>query len=65
MSVEPAYYNEEWQETKEYMEKHKINDVIQQLTMACLIEQPENPREFMIKRLENIRAARVIGAHLG
>ncbi|KAI8905631.1 hypothetical protein EDD86DRAFT_241515 [Gorgonomyces haynaldii] len=51
-------YNDEFNDSKEYLERFKIVDVIQQLTLSCLIEQPGNPREFMAKKLEAIRTSR-------
>ncbi|KAJ1345076.1 hypothetical protein BSLG_000591 [Batrachochytrium salamandrivorans] len=42
-----------------YLEKHHILDIVQQLTTELLVERPEHPQEFMVRRLEAMRVARV------
>lgn len=32
--------NDEVQDTKEYVEKHRIHDILQNLTASCVISQP-------------------------
>ena len=51
--------SEEFDDARNYLEKHKILDVIQQLTVQLLIEKPNDPKEFMVRKLENMRVARV------
>ncbi|KAH6567239.1 hypothetical protein BASA50_000522 [Batrachochytrium salamandrivorans] len=41
-----------------YLEKHHILDIVQQLTTELLVERPEHPQEFMVRRLEAMRVAR-------
>jgi hypothetical protein len=56
--------NDEVQETKEYVEKHRIMDIMQNLTTACILAQPgtasntAEPKAFMVKQLEMMRTAR-------
>lgn len=39
-STQKAMTNDEVAEVKEYVEKNKINEIMQQLTAACLAAQP-------------------------
>ncbi|EGF78746.1 hypothetical protein BATDEDRAFT_90541 [Batrachochytrium dendrobatidis JAM81] len=45
-------------EARQYLEKHRILEIVQQLTTSLLIEKPVNPQEFMIRKLEAMRVAR-------
>ncbi|XP_069852356.1 EF-hand calcium-binding domain-containing protein 10 isoform X1 [Dipodomys merriami] len=48
-------------QAKEYLEKHRILDVLNYLTSMLLFNKPENPREFLMSLLERIRIAKVTG----
>jgi hypothetical protein len=50
---------EELNESKAYLEKHKIIPILEQVTQALVYEKPANPTEFIIRKLEAIRSSRV------
>ncbi|KAL2920021.1 hypothetical protein HK105_200087 [Polyrhizophydium stewartii] len=50
--------SEQFEEARAYMERHRIHDAVLQLAAAVLIDRPQNPREFMVRRLEGMRVAR-------
>ncbi|KAM9216310.1 EF-hand calcium-binding domain-containing protein 10 [Dugong dugon] len=48
-------------EAKEYLEKHKIMELLNLLTSALLFCRPGKPREYLIATLERLRIAQVTG----
>ncbi|KAJ3165402.1 EF-hand calcium-binding domain-containing protein 10 [Geranomyces variabilis] len=48
-------------EASAYLQKNKVSHLIQQLLCATLYERPDDPREFMARKLEEIRNARARG----
>ncbi|XP_012860086.2 EF-hand calcium-binding domain-containing protein 10 [Echinops telfairi] len=48
-------------EAKEYLEKHKIMELLTLLTSTLLFFRPEKPREFLVTMLERMRLAKVTG----
>ncbi|KND00904.1 uncharacterized protein SPPG_04004 [Spizellomyces punctatus DAOM BR117] len=59
-----ASVSEHSREAAEYLNKNKVPQIIQQLICACLYEQPDDPREFMVRKLEEMRSARARGQSL-
>ncbi|XP_075389057.1 EF-hand calcium-binding domain-containing protein 10-like [Tenrec ecaudatus] len=57
--MEPGHHRE--REAKEYLEKHKIMELLTLLTSTLLFFRPEKPREFLIMMLERMRIAKVTG----
>ncbi|KAM4874354.1 EF-hand calcium-binding domain-containing protein 10 [Thomomys bottae] len=55
-----AISNRELQ-AKEYLEKHRIMDLLNYLTSMLLFNQPEKPREFLMTLLERMRIAKTTG----
>ncbi|XP_017361757.2 EF-hand calcium-binding domain-containing protein 10 isoform X1 [Cebus imitator] len=45
----------------EYLEKHRIKELVSYLTSALLFFRPEKPREYLISLLERLRIAKVTG----
>ncbi|KAJ1543555.1 EF-hand calcium-binding domain-containing protein 10, partial [Cladochytrium tenue] len=45
-------------EARAYLAKHRIEQVLQQLMAALLHQRPDDPRALMIKKLEEMRAAK-------
>ncbi|XP_053110590.1 EF-hand calcium-binding domain-containing protein 10 [Hemicordylus capensis] len=46
---------------REYLEQHKIPDLLHNLSALLLYHRPERPREFLIKILEKIQLAKLTG----
>lgn len=46
-------------ECEKYLTSHQISTVINQLATSVLFSKPDNPREFMIKKLEEMRGLKV------
>ncbi|KAI1882132.1 hypothetical protein AGOR_G00247530 [Albula goreensis] len=46
-------------EAANYLEKHKIPELMNNLTSMLCFHRPENPREFLITQLELMKAARL------
>ncbi|XP_012717903.2 EF-hand calcium-binding domain-containing protein 10 [Fundulus heteroclitus] len=45
----------------EYVEKHKIIELMDNMTSMLLFYRPENPREFLIEQLEQLKTSRESG----
>ncbi|XP_071398107.1 EF-hand calcium-binding domain-containing protein 10 [Centroberyx affinis] len=43
-------------EAADYLQKHKIIEVMEDLTSMLFFYRPENPREFLIEQLEQLKA---------
>uniref|UniRef100_A0A1A8JHJ7 EF-hand calcium binding domain 10 n=1 Tax=Nothobranchius kuhntae TaxID=321403 RepID=A0A1A8JHJ7_NOTKU len=39
----------------DYLEKHKILELVENLTSMLLFHKPENPREFLVEQLEQLK----------
>ncbi|OBS66309.1 hypothetical protein A6R68_05149 [Neotoma lepida] len=48
-------------QAKEYLEKHRIMDLLSQLTSFLLFVRPKKPREYLISLLERLRITKVTG----
>lgn len=46
-------------EAKVYLETHKINDLLTNLTAQLVYHKPEKPKEFIVEFLEKLRKAKV------
>ncbi|XP_034876278.1 EF-hand calcium-binding domain-containing protein 10 [Mirounga angustirostris] len=46
---------------KNYLEKHRIMELLNYLTSALLFFRPEKPREYLISILERLRIAKITG----
>ncbi|XP_048195780.1 EF-hand calcium-binding domain-containing protein 10 [Perognathus longimembris pacificus] len=46
-------------QAREYLEKHRIMDMLNYLTSMLLFSKPEKPREFLMSLLERMRIAKV------
>ncbi|XP_058581340.1 EF-hand calcium-binding domain-containing protein 10 isoform X1 [Neofelis nebulosa] len=49
------------QEARDYLEKHRIMELLNYLTSTLLFFRPENPREYLISVLERLRIAKMTG----
>ncbi|XP_055048800.2 EF-hand calcium-binding domain-containing protein 10 [Misgurnus anguillicaudatus] len=47
------------QEAAEYLEKHKIIDLMDNLTSMLFFYRPERPREFLIEQLERLKISKL------
>eukprot|EP00455_Lapot_gusevi_P040471 TRINITY_DN457_c0_g1_i2.p1 TRINITY_DN457_c0_g1~~TRINITY_DN457_c0_g1_i2.p1 ORF type:complete len:130 (+),score=28.19 TRINITY_DN457_c0_g1_i2:63-452(+) len=45
------------EKARKYLEKHKILQLFERLCVELVYEKPQNPREFLIGRLEELRHA--------
>ncbi|XP_006989597.1 EF-hand calcium-binding domain-containing protein 10 [Peromyscus maniculatus bairdii] len=48
-------------QAKEYLEKHRIMELLSQLTSFLLFVRPKKPREYLISLLERLKIAKVTG----
>uniref|UniRef100_A0A8C7BFG0 EF-hand calcium binding domain 10 n=2 Tax=Neovison vison TaxID=452646 RepID=A0A8C7BFG0_NEOVI len=48
-------------EARNYLEKHRIMELVNYLTSTLLFFRPEKPREYLISILERLRIAKVTG----
>ncbi|CAO2586108.1 EF-hand calcium-binding domain-containing protein 10 [Lemmus lemmus] len=48
-------------QAKEYLEKHRIMELLSQLTSFLLFERPKKPREYLISLLDRLRIAKAKG----
>ncbi|XP_004448860.1 EF-hand calcium-binding domain-containing protein 10 [Dasypus novemcinctus] len=46
---------------RDYLEKHRIMQLLKHLTSTLLFSQPEKPREYLIALLERLRIAKITG----
>ncbi|XP_029909363.1 EF-hand calcium-binding domain-containing protein 10 [Myripristis murdjan] len=46
-------------EAADYLEKHKIIELFDNLTSMLFFHRPENPREFLIEKLEQLRSSKL------
>ncbi|XP_040328831.1 EF-hand calcium-binding domain-containing protein 10 isoform X2 [Herpailurus yagouaroundi] len=49
------------QEARDYLEKHRIMELLNYLTSTLLFFRPEKPREYLISVLEQLRIAKMTG----
>ncbi|KAJ3023749.1 EF-hand calcium-binding domain-containing protein 10 [Thoreauomyces humboldtii] len=47
-----------------YLEKNRVPQIIQQLLCAVLYERPDDPKEYMVRKLEETRNAKARGQAL-
>ncbi|KAJ3162722.1 EF-hand calcium-binding domain-containing protein 10 [Geranomyces michiganensis] len=57
----PAAVSPQAAEASAYLQRNKVAHLIQQLLCATLYERPDDPREFMARKLEEIRNTRARG----
>nr|XP_044991996.1 EF-hand calcium-binding domain-containing protein 10 isoform X2 [Jaculus jaculus] len=48
-------------QAKEYLEKHRLLELLSHLTSFVLFTRPKNPRDYLISLLERLRIAKVTG----
>uniref|UniRef100_A0A3P9NEB1 EF-hand calcium-binding domain-containing protein 10-like n=2 Tax=Poecilia reticulata TaxID=8081 RepID=A0A3P9NEB1_POERE len=48
-------------DAKEYLEQHKIFELMDNMTSMLLFYRPENPKEFLIEQLELLKVSRESG----
>uniref|UniRef100_A0A3B3YZM7 Uncharacterized protein n=1 Tax=Poecilia mexicana TaxID=48701 RepID=A0A3B3YZM7_9TELE len=48
-------------DAKEYLKKHKIFELMDNMTSMLLFYRPENPKEFLIEQLELLKVSRESG----
>ncbi|NXM72618.1 EFC10 protein, partial [Serilophus lunatus] len=46
------------QESREYLRRHRLPELLQRLGALLLFHRPERPREFLIQALERVKAGR-------
>ncbi|KAJ3041207.1 EF-hand calcium-binding domain-containing protein 10 [Rhizophlyctis rosea] len=51
-------------EATDYLTKHRVPHILQMLTSAVLFERPDDPKEFMVRKLEEMRNAKARGQSL-
>ncbi|KAJ3127768.1 EF-hand calcium-binding domain-containing protein 10 [Irineochytrium annulatum] len=51
-------------DAKAYIKKHNLNHVMDQLMTSILHQRPVDPRALMIRKLEDIKAARARGQNM-
>ncbi|KAJ3046845.1 EF-hand calcium-binding domain-containing protein 10 [Rhizophlyctis rosea] len=51
-------------EATDYLTKHRVPHILQMLTTAVLFERPDDPKEFMVRKLEEMRNAKARGQSL-
>ncbi|NXW42157.1 EFC10 protein, partial [Nyctiprogne leucopyga] len=44
------------QQSREYLQRHRIPELLHRLAALLLYHRPERPREFLIQALESVRA---------
>ncbi|XP_030163645.1 EF-hand calcium-binding domain-containing protein 10 isoform X1 [Lynx canadensis] len=49
------------QEARDYLEEHRIMELLNYLTSTLLFFRPEKPREYLISVLERLRIAKMTG----
>ncbi|XP_054898590.1 EF-hand calcium-binding domain-containing protein 10 [Poeciliopsis prolifica] len=49
------------QDAAEYLKKHKIVELMDNMTSMLLFYRPENPQEFLIEQLEQLKVSRETG----
>ncbi|XP_040894801.1 EF-hand calcium-binding domain-containing protein 10 [Toxotes jaculatrix] len=49
------------QEAADYLKKHKIMELMENLTSMLFFYRPEKPREFLIEQLEQLKISRQSG----
>ncbi|XP_028286310.1 EF-hand calcium-binding domain-containing protein 10 [Parambassis ranga] len=50
------------EEAADYLKKHKIAELMDNLISMLLFHRPENPRAFLIQQLEQLKASQQSGA---
>ncbi|XP_005377305.1 PREDICTED: EF-hand calcium-binding domain-containing protein 10-like [Chinchilla lanigera] len=48
-------------QARDYLEKHRIMDLLNHLTSVLLFVRPPKPREYLISQLERLRIAKAAG----
>ncbi|XP_006149225.1 EF-hand calcium-binding domain-containing protein 10 [Tupaia chinensis] len=48
-------------QARDYLEKHRIMELLRHLTSVLLFVRPEKPREYLISQLERLRIAKETG----
>ncbi|NXE17764.1 EFC10 protein, partial [Ardeotis kori] len=46
------------QQSREYLQRHRIPELLHRLTALLLYHRPERPREFLIQALESVTAGK-------
>ncbi|XP_070558815.1 EF-hand calcium-binding domain-containing protein 10-like [Ptychodera flava] len=46
------------EESREYLEKHRIIELFNNMTSQLVFHRPENPKQFMIEVIERLKEAR-------
>ncbi|XP_072775715.1 EF-hand calcium-binding domain-containing protein 10 isoform X2 [Taeniopygia guttata] len=46
------------EQSREYLRRHRLPELLQRLGALLLFHRPERPREFLIQALERVRAGR-------
>ncbi|NXS06535.1 EFC10 protein, partial [Neodrepanis coruscans] len=46
------------QESREYLRRHRLPELLHRLGTLLLFHRPERPREFLIQTLERVKAGR-------
>ncbi|KAI8998263.1 hypothetical protein BC832DRAFT_240248 [Gaertneriomyces semiglobifer] len=61
---QPTFPQDNINDATEFLNRNNVPQIVQQLLCAVLHERPDNPRDFLARKLEEMRNARARGQSL-